>query len=156
MSNKSLVDETEKFEAPKTWPILYWSNQLLSAMMVVGSIGFGQERLVDAESPILLKVLIITLLITSLLYFGFLQSMRASVERGNLISAAYKFFEPVGYILVITALLAWAYLLSEASYIGSDLIVATSIFCTLFLFHGFLMIKLSRLRKQIPYARAPI
>ena len=154
MSRSPLTGETGKFQAPKTWPLMYWPNQLLSAMMVVGSLGFARERLVETEGPILLKVLIITLIISSFLYFGFLQNMKASVERGTLKSNAYKFLEPVGYILVVSALLAWAYLLSDASYIGSDLIVATGIFYTLLSLHGFLMFQLIRLRMKIPLEKS--
>ena len=150
MNTTSSTDEIENYEVPETWPLLYWPNQLLSAMMVVGSLAFIQERLVDPEEQILLKMIMITLVISSFLYFGFLQTMKASIERGHLQSIAFKFFEPVGYILLVTALLAWAYLMSEASYIGSDLIVATSIFCTLIIFHGFMMFKLNRLRGKLP------
>ncbi len=150
MNTSESVTNTEKFQIPNNWGFLYWPNQLLSAMMLIGSLGFSQERLFDAGEPLLLRLLIAVLVITSILYFGHLQVMKLSVENGELKSNNYKFFEPVGYLLVITALSAWAYLLSEASYFSTDLKVATAVFCSLFVLHGFLMFKLNQLRKKLP------
>ena len=112
-NKKELIAEVE---LPDNWNSVYNPTRLFAATSFIISTIAVKERLLQSYEPVLLKLLVISMVITSIIYWYYLSIIKNYILKNNPNQTYLSIMEIIGYINITLVIIFFYYICNESNY----------------------------------------